>query len=35
LLIAAQARALEMTLVTANPREFERAPGLMLENWLE
>ena len=34
LLIAAQALALEMTLVTANEREFSRVPGLHTENWL-
>lgn len=33
--IAAHARALSMTLVTANVREFSRVPGLKLENWLE
>jgi len=34
LLIAAHALALDLTLVTANTREFERVPGLRLENWL-
>jgi tRNA(fMet)-specific endonuclease VapC len=34
LLIAAQAIALGMTLVTDNEREFSRVPGLRLENWL-
>jgi tRNA(fMet)-specific endonuclease VapC len=34
LLIAAHALALNLTLVTANTREFERVPGLNLENWL-
>lgn len=34
LLIAAQALALQMTLVTNNEREFARVPGLRLENWL-
>lgn len=34
LLIAAQARALEMTLVTNNESEFRRVPGLTVENWL-
>lgn len=34
LLIAAHARALGLTLVTANVREFSRVPGLAVENWL-
>lgn len=34
LLIAAHARALGLTLVTGNLREFSRIPGLALENWL-
>jgi tRNA(fMet)-specific endonuclease VapC len=34
LLIAAHASALGMTLVTDKLREFERVPGLKLENWL-
>ena len=34
LLIAAHARALGMTLVTNNRREFDRVPGLSVENWL-
>src|SRR6266542_7137416 len=34
LLIASQALALGLTLVTDNMREFERVPGLKLENWL-
>jgi len=34
LLIAAQAIALECTLVTANEREFSRIEGLVRENWL-
>ena len=34
LLIAAQAIALECTLVTANEREFSRIDGLVRENWL-
>ncbi len=33
-LIAAQALAREMTLVTNNLREFERVPGLTVENWV-
>lgn len=32
--IAAQALALGATLVTDNLREFERVPGLQVENWL-
>jgi len=32
-LIAAQAAALEMTLVTHNPRDFADVPGLRIENW--
>lgn len=35
LLIAAHARALDLILVTHNLREFERVPGLRLEDWLE
>lgn len=35
LLIASHCRALDLTLVTHNIREFERVPGLRLENWLE
>ena len=34
LLIAAHARALDVTLVTNNTREFERVDGLKLENWV-
>lgn len=34
LLIAAQALALDMTIVTNNEREFERVAGLAIENWL-
>lgn len=34
LIIAAHARALDLTLVTANVREFGRIPGLTVENWL-
>ncbi|MEA5579961.1 type II toxin-antitoxin system VapC family toxin [Nodularia harveyana UHCC-0300] len=34
LLIAAHAHALNLTLVTANTREFERVPALILDNWL-
>ena len=31
--IAAQARSEGLTLVSNNPREFGRVPGLLLENW--
>lgn len=34
LLIAAHALALDITVVTANTREFSRVPGLRVENWL-
>lgn len=34
LLIAAHALALDLILVTANTREFERVPQLGIENWL-
>ncbi|PIV88201.1 MAG: VapC toxin family PIN domain ribonuclease [Hydrogenophilales bacterium CG17_big_fil_post_rev_8_21_14_2_50_63_12] len=34
LLIAAQALALNATLVTDNTREFERVGGLAIENWI-
>lgn len=34
LLIAAQARALDLILVTDNEREFSRVPDLRMENWL-
>ena len=34
LLIASQAISLGLTLVTANEREFQRVPGLQIENWL-
>jgi tRNA(fMet)-specific endonuclease VapC len=34
LLIAAHARSLPVTLVTNNMKEFERVPGLKLENWV-
>ncbi len=33
LLIAAHARALGLTLVTNNVREFRRVPGLVVEDW--
>jgi tRNA(fMet)-specific endonuclease VapC len=32
--IAAHARSQGLTLVTNNLREFERVPGLMIENWV-
>lgn len=35
MLIAAQALALGLTVVTGNVREFSRVPGLRVENWLE
>lgn len=35
LLIAAQALALDMVLVTNNEREFGRVHGLRVENWLK
>jgi tRNA(fMet)-specific endonuclease VapC len=34
-LIAAHALSLGWTLVTNNEREFRRAPGLLVENWLK
>lgn len=33
--IAAHAKALALTVVTTNEREFRRVPGLAVENWLE
>jgi tRNA(fMet)-specific endonuclease VapC len=33
-LIAAQALTLDLTLVTNNRREFDRVPGLKVENWV-
>jgi tRNA(fMet)-specific endonuclease VapC len=33
MLIAAQAIALDLVLVTNNEREFRRVPGLKIENW--
>ncbi|MDR1807819.1 MAG: PIN domain-containing protein [Propionibacteriaceae bacterium] len=33
-LLAGHARSLALTMVTNNTREFERVPGLMVENWL-
>jgi tRNA(fMet)-specific endonuclease VapC len=35
LFIAAHALALDLTLVTANVREFSRVPNLRVENWLD
>ena len=35
LFIAAHALALDLTLVSANVREFSRVPNLRVENWLE
>ncbi|MEW8627692.1 MAG: type II toxin-antitoxin system VapC family toxin [Candidatus Thiodiazotropha sp.] len=35
LLIAAHALSLNLTVVTANVREFSRVPELKIENWLE
>jgi tRNA(fMet)-specific endonuclease VapC len=34
MLIGAHARSLGMTLVTNNRREFDRMPGLAVENWV-
>jgi tRNA(fMet)-specific endonuclease VapC len=34
LLIAAHALSMNLTVVTANVREFSRVPGLIIENWL-
>ena len=35
MLIAAQALALELTVVSGNLDEFMRVPGLHVENWLD
>jgi tRNA(fMet)-specific endonuclease VapC len=35
MLIAAQALALDCTVVTASDREFGRVPGLRVQNWLQ
>ncbi|MHA6691860.1 hypothetical protein [Devosia sp. A449] len=35
LLIAAHALSLDLTLITANVREFARVPNLRVENWLD
>jgi tRNA(fMet)-specific endonuclease VapC len=34
LIIAAHARSLELTVITANVREFSRVPELSVKNWL-
>jgi tRNA(fMet)-specific endonuclease VapC len=34
MLIAAQALAMDVVLVTNNTKEFERIEGLKLENWV-
>ncbi len=34
MMIAGHARALGLILVTNNTKEFERTPGLRLENWV-
>jgi tRNA(fMet)-specific endonuclease VapC len=34
-MIAGHARAAGLILVTNNISEFERVPGLLLENWIE
>ena len=33
MMIAGQARASGLVLVSNNVKEFEKVPGLMLENW--
>jgi tRNA(fMet)-specific endonuclease VapC len=35
MLIAAHARALSLTVISDNIREFSRVPGLKVENWLD
>jgi tRNA(fMet)-specific endonuclease VapC len=35
MMIAGQARSLGLTLVTYNIKEFERVPGLLLEDWTQ
>ena len=32
--IAAHARAMDLTLVTNNEREFKRVAGLKIQNWI-
>ena len=34
-MIAGHARSLGLTLITNNTREFERVPGLQIEDWVE
>lgn len=34
MLIAAHAKSLDLTLITNNTKEFERVPGLKIENWV-
>ena len=34
-MIAGHARSLNLTLITNNTREFERVPGLQIDDWLE
>ena len=34
MLIAAQCKAGEYTLVTNNVKEFERVPGIKIDNWV-
>ena len=34
MLIAGHAKALQLTLITNNTREFKRVPGLLVENWV-
>ena len=34
MLIGAHARSLDLTIVTNNRREFDRMPGLKIENWV-
>ena len=33
MMLAGQARASGLTLVTSNVQEFERVPGILLEDW--
>ncbi|MFH1119365.1 MAG: tRNA(fMet)-specific endonuclease VapC [Bacteroidota bacterium] len=35
MMIAGQTRASGLTLITNNIKEFERVPGLVLENWMD
>lgn len=34
-MIAGHARSRGLTVVTANTKEFERVPGLVVENWVD